>query len=192
KTGGFSLAKVPRPGAPFNRRRLHGRPSFRTASGWPLCPATTSTSSHSTSPPGCTSGLRATNPLAEPGGHYLGIVGVDPQLLSDLLVGEVQAHEVQAQDPDLQRLVVPSEYRPGEVVEPLAAAVAAVPLASGPGVVVPVLDDVDGAASGAPHAVGPVHRPDRLEAPSIVDEGLNVDQQRASRGAWAIRRGDPS
>src|SRR5262249_22159398 len=90
------------------------------------------------------------------------------------------------------RLVVPSKYRPGEVVEPLATAVAVIPLASRMGVVVPVLDDVDGVASGTPHAVGPAHRPDRLEALGIVDEGLNVHHQRAPRGAWAIRRGDPS
>src|SRR5437764_5305786 len=35
-----------------------GPPFFATAAGWPLCPATTSTSSHSTSPLSATSGLR--------------------------------------------------------------------------------------------------------------------------------------
>src|SRR5262249_11490257 len=39
-----------------------GSPFFRTAAGWPLCPATTSTSSHSTSPLRVTSGWRWTIP----------------------------------------------------------------------------------------------------------------------------------
>src|SRR5664279_2232254 len=37
-------------------------PFFLTASGWPLCPATTYTSSHSTSPLSLTSGFRSTMP----------------------------------------------------------------------------------------------------------------------------------
>jgi hypothetical protein len=45
-------------------------------------------------------GLAPHDPLTEPGGHHLGIVGVDPEFLRDLPVGEVQAHEVQAKDPD--------------------------------------------------------------------------------------------
>src|SRR5262245_49412799 len=73
-------------------------------------------------------------------------------------------------------------------VVPLATALAVIPLASGLGTVVPVLDDVDGAAPGTPHAVGPAHRPDRLEALGIVDQGVNVDYQRASRADRAIRR----
>src|SRR5262249_16486290 len=64
--------------------------------------------------------------LTESGGHDLGLIGVDVQLLSDLLVGEVQPHEVQAQDPDPQRLMVPGEDGPTEVIESLAAAMALV------------------------------------------------------------------
>src|SRR5262249_35636037 len=39
-----------------------GPPFFATAVGWPLCPATTYTSSHSTSPLSWTAGLRCTIP----------------------------------------------------------------------------------------------------------------------------------
>ena len=73
-------------------------------------------------------GLAHDDPLAELRGHDLGVVGVDTQLLGDLLVGEVQPHEVQAQHPDPQRLVMPGEDRPGQVVEPRPAGVAAISL----------------------------------------------------------------
>jgi hypothetical protein len=41
-------------------------------------------------------GLALDDPLTELRGHHLGVIGIDPQLLGDLLVGEVQAHEVEA------------------------------------------------------------------------------------------------
>jgi hypothetical protein len=63
-------------------------------------------------------------PLPQRGGHPPGVIRVEVEFLGDLLVGEVQPHEVQAQDPDPQRLVVAGEDRPGQVVEPAAAAVA--------------------------------------------------------------------
>jgi hypothetical protein len=97
-------------------------------------------------------------------GHHLGVVGVDPQLLGDLLVGEVQAHEVKAKDPDPEWLMVAGEDGPGQVIEPLAAAMTAVALPFGLGVVMAVLGDLDGATAGAPHAVRPAEFPDGLEA----------------------------
>ena len=59
-TGGFSVAKVPRPRAPLSRLRRALRP--RIPSGRPLCPAITYTSSHSTSSSRRTFGRRATTP----------------------------------------------------------------------------------------------------------------------------------
>jgi hypothetical protein len=41
KIGGFSFSRVPRPRPPFNLLRRPSRPLARTASGLPLCPATT-------------------------------------------------------------------------------------------------------------------------------------------------------
>jgi hypothetical protein len=117
------------------------------------------------------------------GCHHQGVIRVDPQFLGDLLVGEVQAHEVEAHDPDPERLVVAGEDRVDQVVEPLAAAVALIALALGLGVVMPFLGDLGGPAPRAPHAVGPAHRPHGLEALGVVDQGLTVDHRRASRGA---------
>ena len=40
-----------------------------------------------------------------------------------------------------------------------------------------------GYTPGAPHAIRPAHRPDGLEALGVVDQGLEVDHRRASRGS---------
>ncbi|OJW22029.1 MAG: hypothetical protein BGO49_14735 [Planctomycetales bacterium 71-10] len=61
KIGGLFFLNVPRPGAPFRRRRRPTR-FFSTASGWPLCPATKETSSHSTSFESSSGGGRSTIP----------------------------------------------------------------------------------------------------------------------------------
>ena len=45
-------------------------------------------------------GLAPDDPLAKVGRHHLGVIRIDAQLLGDLFVGEVQPHEVEAQDPD--------------------------------------------------------------------------------------------
>lgn len=122
-------------------------------------------------------GLALDDALAELGGHHLGVIGIDPQLLGDLLVGEVQPHEVQAQDPDPQRLVMPGEDGLTEVVEPLAAAMAPIALPLGLGLIPAVPGRPVGVALGAPHAVRPTHCPDGLEALGIVDEGLEIEHR---------------
>lgn len=57
KIGGFSFSSVPRPRAPFKRLRRPLRFFFLTATGFPLWPAITYTSSHSTLPVSLTSGF---------------------------------------------------------------------------------------------------------------------------------------
>src|SRR3954471_11501370 len=56
------LRQRPPPRRPLQPPAPAGSPFFLTASGWPLWPATTYTSSHSTSPLRVTSGLRMTTP----------------------------------------------------------------------------------------------------------------------------------
>src|SRR5262249_43330374 len=56
------LGQCPPARCPLQPPATADSPSFATAAGWPLGPATTSTSSPSTSPLSCTSGLRATMP----------------------------------------------------------------------------------------------------------------------------------
>ena len=121
------------------------------------------------------------DPLAELADHGPGVVLVDVQFLGDLQSRQVQAHQVEAGDPGPQRLVVAGEDGVGQVVEPLVAALALVALAMGLGVIPAVLDDRLGGASGAGHAVGPSHLPDRLVALGVVEEVLDVHHRSTPR-----------
>src|SRR5262249_26522194 len=58
--------------------------------------------------------------------HALGIVGIQLQFAGDLLVGEVQAEEIEADDPDPKGLMMAGEDGPGQVVEPARTGLAEV------------------------------------------------------------------
>ena len=81
------------------------------------------------------------DPLAELLDHRPDIATVNCELLGDLQGRQVQAYEIEADDPGPQGLVGAGEDRPGEVVEPLTAAVAEVALSVGLGLIPAVLDD---------------------------------------------------
>jgi hypothetical protein len=139
KSGGFSFSSVPRPGAPFSRRRRPSRPFFH-GFGVALVPG------HHVhlvvldlaGEPDL--GLALHDPLPELRGHPLGVIGMEVQLLRDLLVGEVQAHEVEAEGPDLQRWMMAGEDRPGQVVEATGAIAALVALAGRLGIIASLLE----------------------------------------------------
>src|SRR5262249_50000372 len=95
------------------------------------------------------------DPLPQHGRHPLGVVWVEVESLGDLLVGEVQAHEVEDQDPDPERLVVPSEDRIGQVIEAAAAGPALVPLPLRLGLIPTLLDYPVRIAMGAADALRP-------------------------------------
>src|SRR5262245_1067160 len=163
KMGGFSLARVPRPRSPFSRRRRGGRPFFNRLgmalmSGHDIHFVAFDLAAEDLD------GLALDDPFAEPRGHHLGLVGVEIQLLPDLLVGEVQAHEVEAEDPGLQRLVMAGEDGAGEIIEEPPTGVAAVALACRLGRVVALLGDPPAGAVGAGHPLGPAEVADGLEA----------------------------
>lgn len=54
-------------------------------------------------------------------GHLLHIILIQSQFLGDLLVRQIQSHQVQTQYPYLQRLMVARQHRRGQIIEvPLA------------------------------------------------------------------------
>src|SRR3954447_12899553 len=59
------------------------------------------------------------------------VIVVQAQLLSDLLVRQVQAHEIKTQDPGPKRLMVSGQNSTGQVIEPCSAVLAPVPLPMG-------------------------------------------------------------
>ena len=115
-------------------------------------------------------------------GHGVHVRPVEAQFLGDLAVREVQAHEVQAQHPDPQRLVMAGQHRAGEVVEPPRAFLAAVALPARLAVVAPVADHRGSIALGATHAFWPAVLAHEGEAFGVVHQAGQVDQAGGSIG----------
>src|SRR3954471_9235631 len=115
-------------------------------------------------------------PLPRGGGHPLGVVRVEVEFLGDLLIGEVQAHEVQDQDPDPQRPVMSGEDRIGQVIEATAAGPTFVPLSLRFGFIPALLDDRIRVAVRAADAVGPAEVADHLVALGVVDDPQDVHE----------------
>src|SRR3954466_12464051 len=154
RTGGLSFAAVPRPGAPSSLRRRPSRPFWPPPPAGPCGPPPRRPRRSPPRPliprPG-----RSDQTLAQLFRHGLNVGRAQAQLQGDLPVGQVQAHEVEAQHPDSQRLVAAGQRRAGEVVEAPGARLAAIPLPIGLSVVAPVPDHRAPAATGAAHPLRP-------------------------------------
>ena len=95
------------------------------------------------------------------------VIAVQAQLLSDLLVRQVEPHEIQTQDPGPKRLMVSSQNSTGQVIEPRSAILTPVPLPMSLGF---IMADHGGAGTArAANAVRPAIVPDQLIALSIKD-----------------------
>ena len=120
--------------------------------------------------------------------HRLRVGWAQAQLQGDLPVGEVQAHEVEAQHPHAQRLVVTGQHGAGEVVEAALARLAAVALPAGLGVVVAVPDHRVAVATWAAHALGPALLTHDGEALGVVQQAGEVDQVGCGHGGQGSSR----
>jgi hypothetical protein len=121
-------------------------------------------------------------PAAQLLGHDLHVRAGEAPFLGDLAVGEVEAHEVQAQHPDPQRLMVPGQRRAGEVVEATRTGLAAVALPVRLGVIAAVAHHGAAAAAGAAHAFRPAMLPYQGEALGVIDQRREIDQIRCGHG----------
>jgi len=125
--------------------------------------------------------------------HGLHVRPAKAQLLGDLLVGKVQAHEVEAQHPHTQRLMVSGQHhraaipwwemprsgiKAGEIVEAGRTCLAPIPLPGRLRVVVPVPNHRRAAAPGATHTLWPAVLAHEGEALGVVHEAGKVDQVR--------------
>ena len=120
-------------------------------------------------------GLVLDDALPQLRAHPLGVIGVEVQLAGDLLVGEVQPQEIQAQDPDAQRLMVTGEDGPRQIIEPPRAGPAVIALPSGLGLVTALLGNLAGVTVGAADPLGLSQVAEGLEAARVVDQGLNIE-----------------
>src|SRR5262249_54391352 len=118
--------------------------------------------------------LTSHNLLSEVGGHSCGVVAVQALFLGGRLAREVRSREVQAQDPDAERLMAPGEGGARQVIESAAAGGALVALAMRLGLVAALLDDPVRVAARTANAVGPAEGTDRVVALGFVDQGPDV------------------
>src|SRR3954451_7149005 len=117
----------------------------------------------------------AGQPLAKMLGHRLPLRGAQPKLLGDLPVGEVQSHQVEAQQPHAQRLVVPGQHRAAQVVEPSMACLAQIALPVPLAVVMAVADHHGTVAVRTAYAIRPAMLTDKLKALGFVQQAREVD-----------------
>jgi hypothetical protein len=115
--------------------------------------------------------------------HGLHIRPIEAQLLGDLPVREIQTHEVQAQDPHPQRLMVSGQHGAGQVVEASRARLAAVALPVGLAVVASVPNHAGPAAGGTAYPLRPTVLAHQGEALGVVDQRREVDQVRCGHDA---------
>jgi hypothetical protein len=73
-------------------------------------------------------GLEVDHAATQLRGHLMDVILVEVKFLGDLLVRQIEPHQVQAQDPFPQRLMVMSEDRIGQVVEIAVAGLAVIAL----------------------------------------------------------------
>src|SRR4051812_32080198 len=129
---------------------------------------------HLTLQPGCWDfGHEATAQLFR---HRLHVGRAQPQLQGDLPVREVQPHEVEAQHPPPQRLMVSGQHCAGEVVEAPGAGLTAIALPSALRVVTPVPDNREAVTPRTTYAIGPAMLAHQGEALGVVQKSREVDQ----------------
>ena len=121
-------------------------------------------------------GLPEDHPYPQGGRHPLSVVRIEVEFLGDLLVEEVQAIEVQHQDPDPERPVMPGEDRIGQVIEAAGAGPALVPLPLRFGLIPALLDDRVRVAVRAAGAAWQAELADHLVALGVVNDPQDVHE----------------
>src|SRR5215510_8371447 len=183
KTGGLSFSMVPRPLLPWSRRRRPCRPLLLTTSGRPLWPAFTEASWHSTSSNNVTVGFFF-DPFTQLCRHLLHITAIERQFVSNLLVRQVEAHEIQTQDPDFQRLMMAGKNRVGQIIEACVTVVTLIALTSRFRIIKAALDNVLRRTRSTGDAIGPTQLPKGLITLDGIDQGRDIELH-----GWTPARG---
>lgn len=124
-------------------------------------------------------------------GHHLNVVLIQSRLPGNLPVRQAQPHEIQTQYPHPQRLVMPGQNCPGQIVEPLPAPTAQVALPVPLAIVMTIAHHIMARAFGATNASGPAMMAHKLKALLVADQKRQVDGSRhrtrpkaGTRAAW--------
>jgi hypothetical protein len=114
------------------------------------------------------------------------VIVVQAQLPGDLLVRQVQPHEIETQDPGTKRLVMSSQDGAGQVIEPRSAVLTLVPLSVPLGLIMTMADHGGTGTGRAANAFRPSTVPDQLIAFGIIDQSSQIDHLRRSHGWYRL------
>src|ERR1700747_3491674 len=112
------------------------------------------------------------------------ITAVQRQFLRNLLIRDIQAHEIETQHPDFQRLMMARKNGVGQIIKAGIAVVALIALACRFRVIEAALDDLGGLTRWTRNTVWPAQLADGLIALHIINETLDIDLHH-----WAPVRG---
>ena len=110
------------------------------------------------------------DPFTQLSRHVMNAVFIQIQFPGDLPIGQIQAPEIPAQQPDSQRLMMAREKGVGEVIEVAPATSAMVTLTTVPGLMQTPPSHLRRVAMRTGHAVGPAQLSDHFKALLIVDQ----------------------
>src|SRR5207249_11583821 len=95
------------------------------------------------------------DPFTQLGRHLLHITVIHSQFLCNLLIREIQSHEIQTQHPDFQRLMMSRKNRVGQVIKTCVTLATLVALTGRLRVIKAALDDLFGLTRWAGDAIWP-------------------------------------
>ena len=97
------------------------------------------------------------------------------KFIGNLLIGKIQSHHVQANDPRTKRLVMPFENRIGEIVELFLAGLAFISLPSRLRTMESALGNIFRITSRATQSIRPTEIANTLETLFVIEQGVNPD-----------------
>ena len=110
------------------------------------------------------------DPCPQLSGHLVSAVFIHTQLMSDLPVRQIQTHEIQAQQPDSQRLVLACQNRISEIIKIPTAAATHVTLTIRSSLIHPPLRHSHRLAMTATHPLRPTQLPNHRKALRIINQ----------------------
>src|SRR3954453_2542307 len=109
-------------------------------------------------------------------GHGLGVALAQTEFLRDLTVRQVHSHEIRAQDPGRDRLMMSGQNGSRQVIEAILAGLAQVSLPVPLAIVMAVADHTSATAVKADNAVRPAELTNDFRALRFVEQGRQLDQ----------------
>src|SRR4029450_2530949 len=116
--------------------------------------------------------------------HLVHITAVQRQFVRNLLIRDIQSHEIETQHPDFQRLMMARKNGVGQIIKAGIAVVTLIALTCRFRVIKAALDDLGGLTRRTCNAVWPAQIADGLIALHMMDGTLDIDLHH-----WAPVRG---